>query len=43
MLIRRSSFCDGRRLPIKPDAEKRFFLNPPKSSFILGMEVEVRW
>ena len=35
--------CDGPRPPIKPDAEKRFFLSPPKSSFILGMEVGVRW
>jgi hypothetical protein len=26
------------RLPTKPDVEKRFFLSPPKSSFILGME-----
>jgi hypothetical protein len=35
--------CDGPRPPTKPDAEKRFFLSPPKSSYILGMEVGVRW
>jgi hypothetical protein len=35
--------CDGPRPPTKPDAEKLFFLSPPKSSYILGMEVGVRW
>src|SRR6266851_7820346 len=35
--------CNGPRRPTKPDAEERFFLSPPKSSFILRMEVGVRW
>ena len=38
MLDQRVLICDGPRLPTKPDVEKRFFLSPPKSSFILGME-----